>query len=218
MRQIIHEFAQICARNLTFQEPIHEFGSFQVPGQEAIAELRPMFSGKHFIGSDMRSGKGVEVLLNLHQLGLANESVGSAILLDTLEHVEYPHRAIEEVYRVLKPHGIIIMSSVMKFPIHDFPDDYWRFTPSAFQSLVKQFSWSLVQSAGEEDLPHTVVAVASKGRLPNSVIATIEAEIEIWRLRWFHHTHQPTRFELFAKRLAPPIALDMYRHLRRKSE
>lgn len=216
MRDIIHEFAQLCARDLPFLGPIHEFGAFQVPGQEAIAELRPLFPGKDFIGSDMRLGKGVNALLNLHNLGLASESIGSAILLDTLEHVEYPHRALEEVYRALRPGGIAILSSVMQFPIHGFPDDYWRFTPSAFRSIVKPFAWSLVESAGEEDFPHTVVAVACKGQLPQSTIASLQADLQVWRKRWHYHTYQPTRFELFAKRLAPPIALDIYRQLRQQ--
>jgi len=213
---MIHEFAQICSRDIPFQEPIHEFGAFQVPGQEAIAELRPLFPGKRFLGSDMRVGRGVELLLNLHNLGLADQSIGSAILLDTLEHVEYPHRAMEEVYRALKPGGIAIMSSVMQFPIHGFPDDYWRFTPSAFRSLIKPFTWSLVESAGEEDFPHTIVAIACKGQLPTTTIATLQSNLRIWRERWYYQTHQPTRFELLAKRLMPPFSLDIYRKLRQQ--
>jgi SAM-dependent methyltransferase len=214
MRTMIYEFAQLCARTLPFQEPIHEFGAFQVPGQEHIAELRPLFPGRSYSGSDMRHGLGVDMLLNLHNLGLADESVGSVLMCDTLEHVEYPHRALEEVHRVLKPGGIVIMSSVMKFPIHGFPDDYWRFTPSAFQSLVKPFDWSLVETAGEEEFPHTVVAVAGKGAPPAAAVAELQEGLAHWRERWHYLTHQPTRFELFAKRVAPPIMLDLYRQFR----
>jgi SAM-dependent methyltransferase len=214
MRVMIYEFAELCARLLPFAEPIYEFGAFQIPGQEHIAELRPLFPGKQYIGSDMRPGVGVDVLLNLHTLALPDESIGSAILLDTLEHVEYPHRAVEEVYRALRPGGIVIMSSVMQFPIHGFPDDYWRFTPSAFQSLLKPFEWSTVESAGPADFPHTVVGIGAKGRFDPQLVQQLQSLLAAWKKRWFYISHQPTAFELLAKRITPPILLDLYRKLR----
>lgn len=216
MRRMIRECFEICIRHLDLPDPIHEFGAFQVPGQEAIAELRPLFPGRAYLGSDMRSGRGVDLQLNLHNLGLADQSIGSAILLDTLEHVEYPHRALNEVYRVLRPGGVVIMASVMNFPIHGFPDDYWRFTPSAFASLVKPFEWSLVESAGDPEFPHTVVAIARKGAAPTTA-AALSQDLHTWKQRWYYIDHQPSQLELAIKRWAPPILLDAYRMLRSRS-
>jgi SAM-dependent methyltransferase len=214
MRRMIREFVEICVATLPFAEPIYEFGAFQVPGQEAIAELRPLFPSLQYVGSDMRPGRGVDLLLNLHALALPDQSVGSALLLDTLEHVEYPHQALAEVQRVLRPGGIVIMSSVMQFPIHAHPDDYWRFTPSAFQSLLKPFEWSLVEAAGEELFPHTVVGIGCKGPVEHAREEKLREQLAAWRQRWYVWTHQPTAFELFAERLAPPILIDLYRRFR----
>ena len=135
MRQTIKDLVSIVVSTLPIKEPIYEFGSLQVSGQEGFADLRPLFPGKEYVGVDMRQGIGVDQILNLHKINLPQESVGTVICLDTLEHVEYPHRALEEIHRVLKPDGIAIISSVMYFPIHDHPDDYWRFTPEAFRSF-----------------------------------------------------------------------------------
>lgn len=213
---MIHEFVELCAATLPFVDPIHEFGAFQVEGQEAIADMRPLFPGRRYIGSDMRAGRGVDVLLNLHDLGLAERSIGTALLLDTMEHVEYPHRAIAEVQRALKPGGIMVMTSVMQFPIHAHPDDYWRFTPSAFASLVRPFDWSFVESAGDEDFPHTVVAVAGNGPVPEVALHELARRTLEWKRRWFVWTHQPSRFELLAKQLAPPLLLAAYRKAARR--
>lgn len=213
MREMIKDFVSLCAETLIFPEPIHEFGAYQVEGQEHFADLRPIFPHYSYIGSDMRSGPGVDVLLNLHELGLPDNSIGSALLLDTLEHVEYPHRALEEVHRVLKPGGLVIMSSVMKFPIHGFPDDYWRFTPSAFQSLLKPFAWSLVETAGEEDFPHTVVGVGCKDRtgIPDT---ELREKLQSWKQQWFYMYHQPTALEKTVRLLAPPVLLHLSRKIR----
>src|SRR5262245_84060 len=89
MRQIIKDYVELAARHLTFSEPIYEFGALQVEGQEGFANLRPFFSGREYIGTDMRPGLGVDRVLDLHKLDLPDNSVGSVLILDTLEHVEF---------------------------------------------------------------------------------------------------------------------------------
>ena len=162
MRKPIKQFVKFCAGNLPLVEPIYEFGSFQAPKQTGFADLRPLFSGKKYVGADMRLGPGVDVILNLQHIELPSQSVGTVLMLDTLEHVEFPHKAIKEIYRILTPNGILIMSSVMYFPIHDYPGDYWRFTPQAFKSLLKPFALSFVDFSGEKSFPHTVVGIGGK--------------------------------------------------------
>lgn len=210
MRVFIKDFAQLAASQLTFPEPIFEFGALQVPGQEGFADLRPLFRGKEYVGCDMREGPGVDRILNLHHIDLPNESVGSVISLDTLEHVEYPHRAMEEIHRVIKPGGLAVISSVMRFPIHDFPYDYWRFTPEAFRSILKPFENSFVGIAGEELFPHTVVGIGFKGasRLPEGWLAAFD----LWQAESFDDSQESHPKKLL-RSLIPPIVLEMRRRL-----
>jgi len=162
MRPSIKQFVKICGETLPVQEPIYEFGSMQVPGQEGFADLRPYFPGMKYIGSDMSPGIGVDVILDLHNINLPSESVGTVISCDTLEHVEYPRKALSELYRILKPNGVLIVSSVMLYKIHAAPNDYWRFTPEGFKSLLSQFTSSYVDWNGKKENPHTVVGVAMR--------------------------------------------------------
>ncbi|MBF0526764.1 MAG: class I SAM-dependent methyltransferase, partial [Deltaproteobacteria bacterium] len=136
MRELIRDFVKICVQNLSLVDPIYEFGSLQVPGQEGFADLRPLFPGRKYLGADMRPGEGVDVILDLHDISLPPDTAGTVISVDTLEHVEYPRKAMQEIRRILKPDGVVMISSVMAFPIHDYPNDYWRFTPSGFSSLL----------------------------------------------------------------------------------
>lgn len=163
MRQTIKELVSIVINTFPIEEPVYEFGSLQVSGQEDFADLRPLFSGKEYIGADMRPGTGVDRILNLHKIDLPVEFVGTVLCLDTLEHVEYPHKALEEIHRILKPNGIAFISSVMLWPIHDHPHDYWRFTPEGFRTLLKPFLNSFVGYAGRNDFPHTVIGLGFKG-------------------------------------------------------
>lgn len=198
MRIAIREFVHLAAQHLPLQEPIVEFGSFIVPEQQVLANLRPLFPKQNFFGCDMRLGNGVQLQSNLHHPGIKPHSIGTILCLDTLEHVEYPHQALENIHRLLKPEGIAIVSSVMKFPIHEYPSDYWRFTPFGFKSLLKPFKNSLVETAGgEESLPETIVGVGFSGAMPP--LAEFSSSLRKWKAR------QNSALKRIARTILPPI-------------
>jgi SAM-dependent methyltransferase len=202
MRKNIKRFVKITAKCQPFPEPIYEFGALQVPGQERYADLRPIFPECNYVGTDMREGPGVDRILNLHNIDLPSESVGSALCLDTLEHVEYPHQAMQEIHRILSPtRGIAVISSVMNFRIHAYPHDYWRFTPSAFESLLKPFKHSFVGFAGKESFPHTIVGVGFKHDAPD--LSELNQEYQRWQ------DVQKYDFEYVVRQIVPPALLQL---------
>lgn len=155
-------FVKIACEVFNFEEPICEIGALQVPGQEGYANLRSFFLGKHYIGCDLRAGVGVDRIENVESLSMADSSVGTILMLSTLEHVENCYKAMEEGFRVLKKNGMVIMTSVMHFPIHSFPDDYWRFTPSGFKYLLKKFPIKIIGTQGALEFPHTIFGIGFK--------------------------------------------------------
>lgn len=209
MRRSIREFVSLVTETIPTPESICEFGSLQVPGQETLADLRPLFPGKVYMGCDMREGRGVDRILNLHDIDLPSASVGTVLCLDTLEHVEYPHRAMEEVCRILRPDGVAVISSVMQFPVHDHPCDYWRFTTEAFRSMLKPLSHSFVGFAGDEGFPHTVVGIGFKGEQP-----PLDAFLRAYGA-W--QKGQSRSLGSIARSLTPPFLLPTLLSLRRGS-
>ncbi|OCC14270.1 Glycosyltransferase [Dissulfuribacter thermophilus] len=140
-----------------------EVGAYQVEGQEGYADLRPYFNGLKYIGIDMRIGPGVDCIQDVHSLGLRDHVASYVLCLDTLEHVKDPIRAVKELERLVANPGVLVLSSVMDFPIHDHPSDYWRFTPQAFFEMVKGFEQKRVFFQGDPLKPHTVIAIGAKG-------------------------------------------------------
>jgi hypothetical protein len=47
---------------------------------------------------------------------------------------------VEQTWRVLRPGGIAIHTTVFCFPIHGAPSDFWRYTPDALRFLCRKFS------------------------------------------------------------------------------
>lgn len=211
MRDLVKDFVKICSETLPIAEPIIEFGSLQVPGQEGFADLRPLFPSKEFIGADIREGPGVDMILDLHDTDLPSESVGTILIIDTLEHVEFCRKAMEESYRILRPEGILIMSSVMNFPIHDFPSDYWRFTPEGFKSLLKSFNSVFVTYAGDSLFPHTVVGIGFKSLITKKLLNLLDQKCNKWKEIY---NDQWISLKRMNQLLVPPILRIMWRRMR----
>ncbi len=166
MRNHVRLFVQMAAQRLGLQGPCYEFGSYQEAASGADSDLRPLFPGQEYIGCDLRPGPGVDRLEDLTALRLPDQVARTVLCLDTLEHVWDPVRAVEQMMRVLAPGGVLLLSVPMDFPIHAFPDDYWRMTPSCLARLLAPLDASLIGSVGWEKHPHTVLALGWKAPLP----------------------------------------------------
>lgn len=127
-----------------------------------MANLRPLFPYKKFIGCDMRSGRGVDRVEDIHATSISAKTAGTVILADTLEHVRNPDIAIKETFRILFDRGVLVMTSVMDFPIHNHPYDYWRFTPQIFLQMVEEFQAKIIGYQGYSLFPHTIFGIALK--------------------------------------------------------
>lgn len=212
MRQQIKELAEIVSRTMPIHEPIFEFGSLQVPGQEIFANIRPYFKEKKYIGCDMQSGPGVDQVLDICDTRIASESVGTLLVLETLEHVEFCRKAVQEMHRIIIPQGILLISSTMYDPIHQYPYDFWRFSPDGFKSLLREFSFSLVDYLGEPKFPHTVIGIASKTNLPEKNLKDFGKNLKDWKEKW--NRHDRTGFRYLARQITPPLITNSFRKIR----
>lgn len=164
MQRSVRKFVKLCSEALPILEPIYEFGSLQIEGQEKIADLRPFFPNKAYVGIDIREGQGVDEIGDIQNTHYKDESMGTILMLDTLEHVQNPMKAINEAFRMLKPKGILIISSVMNCPIHSYPQDYWRFTPECVRMLLESFESSFVDYTGDSMFPYGLVGIGIKDK------------------------------------------------------
>lgn len=62
------------------------------------------------------------------------------VALEVFEHLNDPFLAIENLRKILKKEGIIIISTPFILGIHDSPHDYFRYTKFGLMNLFKDFS------------------------------------------------------------------------------
>lgn len=95
------------------------------------------------------------------------ESVQHIICTEVIEHIEDPHRLIDEMYRVLKPGGRAVITVPWSARFHYIPFDYHRFTPTRLASLVSQFSEHRIEPRGTD-----LTVIASKAVVAYARMAT----------------------------------------------
>lgn len=167
MNQFLHGVARAVAETFDLPGPVLEIGSQQVPGQEEIADLRPLFPGKPYVGLDMQPGPGVDLVANVEALPQADASVGTVIAMNTLEHVPRFWRGFDEVHRVLRPDGALLVSCPFYFHVHAYPSDYWRFSPEGLELMLAPYPQKIVGRHGPARRPASVWALAFReGRPP----------------------------------------------------
>jgi SAM-dependent methyltransferase len=180
MRDHNKAFCRLVAETLECPEPIFEFGSYQVDGQEGYANLRGMFPGAQYVGCDMRPGSGVDRIEDVTAINLADETVGSILCIETFEHVFHVHKAFDEVFRVLRPGGVFVITTPLNFRIHGYPDDYWRITPSCLRRMLATYAARLSGFQGHVAFPHTVMGLGIKEPAPSDCAARMQQVVHAY--------------------------------------
>jgi SAM-dependent methyltransferase len=187
MNAILRGLVRTVAESFTLPGPILEIGSYQVTGQESVADLRTLFPGRCYLGLDVRPGRGVDMLANVEALPYADGSIGTILAISTLEHVPCFWRAFDEMHRVLRPDGALLVACPFYFQRHAHPNDYWRFTPEALELLLAPYPSKIIGYHGPRARPANVWSLAFReGRPPISA-----NEFHLYQTRLNHHARMP---------------------------
>jgi SAM-dependent methyltransferase len=162
MRRAINASVRLFSEIFEPAGPVVEIGSLYLPGHDALCNLRPCFKGREYIGCDIRHGLGVDRIEDAHALSFIDNSVGTLLIFETLEHLPYPQKAITEAHRVLRDDGLLALSVPFTYRLHAFPTDYWRFTASGIHVLLSGFPDKVIFALGPRLKPAFIFAVATK--------------------------------------------------------
>lgn len=89
---------------------------------------------------DLSAANNPDQVADAHELPFKDNSYEIVICREVLEHVKDPKKVLSELHRVLVPGGVLLLSTRFIFPIHEAPDDRWRFTKYILQELLSDFS------------------------------------------------------------------------------
>lgn len=97
-----------------------------------------------------------DIVADAHSLPFKDKEFEFVLCTEVLEHLKNPTKAINEIKRVLKNDGILILTTRFVYPIHDSPRDYWRFTKYGLRELFKD--WNILELTPETQ-PFSTIGV-----------------------------------------------------------
>jgi SAM-dependent methyltransferase len=75
----------------------------------------------------------------------ADGEFDTILSMNTLEHIFDAKFVLEEMSRLLKPSGVLAISTPFLYPIHGHPDDFFRPTPSWYVEALKEVGFVNVE-------------------------------------------------------------------------
>jgi SAM-dependent methyltransferase len=122
----------------------------------------------NWTGIDMQAGLNVDIVMSLYDMPKEwNDRFTSVVCCEVLEHVDYPWLALPQIYRVMQPGAILIITVPWCFPKHLFPNDFYRYSPDGLKALLEFSQFTEIQV--EASIPLVQFDLNGYGEPPNFV-------------------------------------------------
>lgn len=113
-----------------------------VVGGGKIGSGMKQFAGSaeiDLIATDVYLSPQVKVVCDGHHLPFKDESFDGVVIQAVLEHVLDPTRVVDEIYRVLRPNGLVYAETPFMQQVHEGAFDFTRWTESGHRRLFRRF-------------------------------------------------------------------------------
>jgi SAM-dependent methyltransferase len=103
-------------------------------------------SNQRYVLSNL--SEGFDLVLDMTRLDLPDNSVEALISVYAMEHIYDFKSAFNEQHRVLRPGGRLLLIVPFMYYYHAAPDDFFRFSASALDTLLSPFNVLVRQPIG----------------------------------------------------------------------
>jgi len=144
LNELLKSIKNVGATNMNQNMVLLDFGCGAMPYK---IELQKNI--KEYIGADLSDNNNATVKVsNLGILNYPDCSVDIVLSTQVLEHVPDPSIYLSECYRVLKPGGQLVLTTHGYWMYHPDPTDFWRWTSSGLQKIVKEKNFNITSFEG----------------------------------------------------------------------
>lgn len=110
---------------------IADVGSYDVNGS-----LKPLLDKWDYTGIDIEAGPNVDIVVEPYNFG--DKEYDVVVSANCMEHVEDLHKWAQAVIKIMKPGGLLIITTPFWIEEHKYPIDCWRILPDGIRFLFKE--------------------------------------------------------------------------------
>jgi SAM-dependent methyltransferase len=138
-RKNLYEFIDSQLKAITPGMSVLNVGASGEVGSRLSRALTQNNTGIELVSTDIDPERNPDIVCDVCDMPFPDNSFNAVFLIEVLEHVHNPPKALSEIYRVLKPDGTLIFSVPFIFPLHDRPGDYFRYTKYGLKLLLRDY-------------------------------------------------------------------------------
>ncbi len=187
MREPVREYVRQIINQYDFEDPVLDCGAGWEPNY-----YESLFPKRRYIKQDIQDYDPpcIDIICDICDMReVEDNSIGLVLLMESLEHIALPQKAMDEIFRILKPDGLLILTTVMAMGIHECPKDYWRFCPGGIELLLRAFKIVDFTLEGYPSFPLGIWVTAQKslgnrglGQLPEPTLVKAPRQDEFKRI------------------------------------
>ena len=106
---------------------------------------KPLFAHTTYIGLDLAPERHPDAIANAQNLPVRSTSMDSVLCTEILEHVPDPDQVMREIWRVLVPGGVVLITTPMSWNLHYEPFDFRRYTCYGLQQLLNRHGFEIIE-------------------------------------------------------------------------
>ena len=106
----------------------------------ALLEKQTVGRGVTIVQFDVDSDRVPDILGDICTHAFDPDEFDAVVMSEVLEHLHSPHLALDNIRMALRPGGRLILSTPFALPIHEAPNDYYRYTRYGLGFLLRDFS------------------------------------------------------------------------------
>jgi SAM-dependent methyltransferase len=130
---------------------------------------RPLFECyvKRYIGVDLPQNKQAEYhILKNGGVDLPDKCADVVLSTQVLEHVTDPKVYLDECYRLLKPNGLLLLSTHGYWMYHPDPTDWWRWTCDGLRKIIEEANFRIIRWRGILGLAASSIQLLQDALMP----------------------------------------------------
>lgn len=112
-------------------------------GAGDFSRYKNLFDFREYIKMDIEPGKNIDVLGKIEEIPFPDNTFDSIICTQVLGDVYELTKAFGELYRVLRPSGVALITENLFDALHNEPNDYWRLTEHSLRRLAENAGFTI---------------------------------------------------------------------------
>jgi SAM-dependent methyltransferase len=116
---------------------LYDLGSGESPYRDFFLNYVERYVAVDWVGSYHNTKADIVADLN-RPLPIESEVADTVVSLSVMEHLREPQLMLNEAFRILKPHGSIVLQVPWQWWVHEAPYDFFRYTPYGLKYLLEE--------------------------------------------------------------------------------